>query len=71
MVDLFEYMIQLNMFRASSFPSSGATTISIAPSGLLLERGGSSVVGRPRPTALLPPRSNSKPEAATAVYISS
>ena len=36
--------------------------------------GGSSVVGRgrsgpdrPRPTALLPPRSNGKPEAATAV----
>jgi hypothetical protein len=28
------------------------------------------VVGpdRPRPTALLPPRSNGKPEAATAVY---
>jgi hypothetical protein len=41
-----------------------------------LERGGSSVVGRgrsnrsdrPRPTTLLPPRSNGKPEAATAVY---
>jgi hypothetical protein len=42
--------------------------------GLPLERGGSSVVGRgragpdrPQPTALPPPRSNSKPEAATAV----
>ena len=44
-----------------------------AASGLRLERG-SIVVGsgragpdRPRPTALLPPRSNGKPEAATAV----
>jgi hypothetical protein len=43
-------------------------------SGLPLERGGSSVVGRgrsgrirPRPTTLLLPRSNGKPEAATAV----
>jgi hypothetical protein len=40
-----------------------------------LERGGRSVVGRgrsgpdrPRPATLLPPRSNGKPEAATAVY---
>jgi len=36
-----------------------------------LECGGSSAVGRgrarPRPTALLPPHSNGKPEAATAV----
>ena len=46
----------------------------VAASGLPLERGGSSVVGcgqsgldRPRPTTLLPPRSNGKPEAATAV----
>jgi hypothetical protein len=44
-----------------------------AASGLPLERGGSSAVGRglsgpdlPRPTALLPPRSNGKPEAAAA-----
>ena len=36
--------------------------------GLLLERGGGSVVGRGRSdTTLLPPRSNGKPEAATAV----
>ena len=42
-----------------------------AASGLPLERGGSSAVGRgrsgpdrPRPTALLPPRSYGKPEAA-------
>ena len=61
------------MFRASSCPSSGATTT--AASGLPLECGGSSAVGRgragrparPRPTALLPPRSNGQPEAATAV----
>jgi hypothetical protein len=47
----------------------------IAASGLPLERGDSSAVFRgqagraaqPRPTALLPPRSNGKPEAAIAV----
>jgi hypothetical protein len=41
----------------------------VAASGLPLERGGSSVVGRGRsgPTTLIPPRSNGKPEAATAV----
>jgi len=48
----------------------------VAASGLPLERGGSSAVGRgrscwqqdrPRPTTLLSPRSNGKPEAATAV----
>jgi hypothetical protein len=48
----------------------------VATSGLPLERGGSSVVGcgrsgcqpdQPRPTALLPPPSNGKPEAATAL----
>jgi hypothetical protein len=47
-----------------------------AASGLPLERGGSSAVGRglagckpdrPLPTALLPPRSNGKTEAAAAV----
>jgi hypothetical protein len=45
-----------------------------AASGLPSERGGSSAVGRgragrptlPRPTALLPPRSYGKPEAAAA-----
>jgi hypothetical protein len=48
----------------------------VAASGLPLERGGSSVVGRgrsgparPRPTALLSPRSDGKPEAATAVVV--
>ena len=43
----------------------------VAASGLSLERGGSSVVGRgrarPRPTAPLSPSSDGKPEAATAV----
>jgi hypothetical protein len=36
------------MFRASSCPPSGATTTAVASSGLLLERGGSSAVGRGR-----------------------
>jgi len=45
----------------------------VAASGLPLERGDSSAVGRrrsdrPRPTTVLPPRSTSKPDAATAVY---
>jgi len=65
------------MFRASSFPSSGATTNAVAASGLPSELGDSSVVGRsragrparPQPTALLSPHSNSKPEAATAVDV--
>ena len=61
------------MFRASSCPSSGATTTAVAASGLLSELGGSSAVGRgragqpERPTALLSPSSDGKPEAATAV----
>ena len=65
------------MFRASSCPSSGATTTAVAASGLPSELGGSSAVGRgracrparPRPTALLSPRSDGKPEAATAVVV--
>ena len=65
--------IQLNMFRASLYPSSGATTTAVAASGLPSVRGDSSAVGRgragPRPTALLPPRSDGKPEAATAVVV--
>jgi hypothetical protein len=36
------------MFRASSCPSSGATTTAVAASGLPLERGGISAVGRGR-----------------------
>jgi len=36
------------MFRASSCPSSGATTTAVAASDLLLERGGSNAVGHGR-----------------------
>ena len=39
--------MQLNMFRASSRPSSGATT-AVAAFGLPSEFGGSSAVGRGR-----------------------
>jgi hypothetical protein len=59
------------MFRASSCPSSGATT-AVAASGLPSELGDSSAVGRGRagwPTALLSPSSDGKPEAATAVVV--
>jgi hypothetical protein len=69
------------MFWASSCPSSGATTTAAAAaSGLPLRSGDSSAVGhgraswpevRPLPTALLPPRSNGNPEAATAVVVAS
>jgi hypothetical protein len=66
------------MFRASSCPSSGATTTAVVASGLLSELCDSCAVGRgqagceparPQPTALLPPCSNSKPEAATSVVV--
>jgi len=64
------------MFRASSCPSSGATTTAVAASGLPSELGDSSAVfrgrtgcARPRPTALLSPRYNGKPEAATAFVV--
>ena len=40
--------MQLNMFRASSCRSSGATTTAVAASGLPSERGDSSAVGRGR-----------------------
>ena len=65
------------MFWASSGPSSGATT-AVAASGLPSELCDSSAVGRgragrqlawPRPTALLSPSSDGKPEAATAVVV--
>jgi hypothetical protein len=58
------------MFRAYSCPSSGAYQLQQQPLAyrwnvvvaVLLV-----VVGRPRPTTLLPPRSSGKPEAAAAV----
>jgi hypothetical protein len=46
------------MFRASSRPSSGA-----------VGRGRTDRPARPRPTALLSPRFDGKPEAATAVVV--
>jgi hypothetical protein len=56
-------------------PIIRSLSTSVAASGLPLERGSSSGIGRgrpqldrPRPTTLLPPRSNGKPEAATAVF---
>ena len=56
-------------------PIIRSLSTAVAASGLPLERGDSSAVGRgrasrqarPQPTTLLPPRSNGKPEAATAV----
>jgi hypothetical protein len=56
-------------------PIIRSLSTAVAVSGLPLERGGSSAVGRgragrpprPRPTALLPPRSYGKAEAAAAV----
>jgi hypothetical protein len=56
------------MFRAFSCPSSGATTTAAASSGLPLELGDSSAA-RPRPTALLSPSSDGKPEDAGAVVV--
>jgi hypothetical protein len=60
---LLEIYVQLNMFRSSSRPSSEATTNAVATSGLPLELGDNSAVGRgraggpawPRPTALVSP----------------
>ena len=56
-------------------PIIRSLSTAVAASGLPLERGGSSAVGRgrsgpdrQRPKTLLPPRFNGKPEAATAVY---
>jgi hypothetical protein len=56
-------------------PIIRSLSTAVAASVLPLERGGSSVVGRgrsgpdrPRPTTLLPPRSNGKPKAVTANY---
>jgi len=50
-------------------PIIRSLSTALTASGFTLESGGSSVVGRgrPRPAALLSPRSNGKPKAATAV----
>jgi hypothetical protein len=54
---LLDVYVRLNMFRASSRPSSGAQQLQQQPLVLPLERG----------VTVLPLRSNSKPEATTAV----
>jgi hypothetical protein len=46
---LLDVYVLLNMFRASSCPSSGAQQLQYQPLVLLLERGGSSAVGRGGP----------------------
>ena len=46
-LDVYSY-VQLNMFRASPRPSSGAQELQYQPLVLPLERGGSSAVGRGR-----------------------
>jgi hypothetical protein len=81
LVDVFECTMmhglanpkQLNMFRASLCPSSGATTTAVAISGLPSELGDSSVVGRGRPDHdqqhCYHHAPKVKPEAATAVVL--
>jgi hypothetical protein len=62
--------VQLNMFRASSRPSSGAQQLQQQPLVLPLERGGSSAVGHGRPDHdqqhCYHHNPTVKPEAATA-----
>jgi hypothetical protein len=65
------------MFRASLCPSSGAYQLqqqqplvyrrNVVVAVLLVVVGPTGRLARPRPTALLPPRSYGKPEAAAAV----
>jgi hypothetical protein len=74
---LLEVYSQLNMFRASLHPSSGAQQLQWQPLVLPLERGGSSAVGRGRAgwpnhnqQHCFHHASTVKPEAATAVVSS-
>jgi hypothetical protein len=75
MQQLLKFITCLNTAQhvwASSCPSSGVTTTAVAASGLPSELGNSSAVGRGRagrPTALLLPNSDGKPDAATAVVV--
>ena len=64
---LLDVYVQLNMFRASSRPSSGAQQLQWQPLVLPLERGDSSVVGRGWPDQRYHHAPTVKPEAATAV----
>jgi len=64
------------MFRASSCPSSGATTTAVAASGLTSELGDISAVGRGRAVRsdhdqqhCYQTSSDGKPEAAAAVVV--
>jgi hypothetical protein len=56
------------MFRASSCPSSGATTTAVAASGVPSERDDSSAVGRGR-AGRLSPSSDGKLDAATVLVV--
>ena len=73
---LFVVYMPLNMFRASLCPSSGAYQLQQQPlvyrrnvvvAVLLVVVGRACRPDRPRPTALLSPRSYGKPEAVAAV----
>jgi len=73
---LLDVYLQLNMFRASSCPSSGAQQLQWQPLVLPSERGGGSVVGRGGAGPGRPDHNQQhcyhhapkvKPEAATAV----
>ena len=61
--------VQLNMFRASSLPSSGATTTAVAASGLPSEHGGSSAVGRGRADRPARPRPTAEDECKRFVFV--
>jgi hypothetical protein len=68
---LLDVYLQLNMFSGVLTPIIRSSTTAVARLVLPSYRDDSSAVGRgqhsTRTTSLLPPRSDSKPEAATAV----